>query len=348
MKLIDRYILRIFAGAMAATVIFMMGLYFILHFLAHVKHQADATVSFGANGYSLFSGLCRYYYVHMPEVGAMFGPYAILFAAMFTLHQLNQNNELVPIFAVGVSQFRVAVPIILASLALSGCLLLLREVVIPHHAREMVLISRMMRGKDNPKFDKLDLIGDARGNVFEAKEYDGTKLRLLNVWMLPNDQTELVSFEYLEWNDNEAQFRPSPADSMTTSEFAEISDLSIYDIHDERRVTRRSSYAQLNEQCERDPNNHQLAVMKHEHISYAFIPLVLLLLGLPLVLRGREKSVFLGLSICLALSLSFFTLNLALQRLGSKTENFSPAAAAWLPLILFGSLGLFFFEKGRR
>lgn len=348
MKMIDRYILRIFGGAMAATVIFMMGLYFILHFLAHVKHQADASVSFEANGYTLFSGLCRYYYVHMPEVGAMFGPYAILFAAMFTLHQLNQNNELVPVFAVGVSQFRVALPIILASLALSAGLLVLREVVIPNNAREMVLISRMMRGKDNPKFDKLDLISDAHGNIFEAKEYDGTALRLLEVWMLPKIQTDLAYFEYLEWDENRSQFKPSSDDVMSAEEFAAISDLNIYDIADERRVTKRSSYRELMLQSERMPNNRQLAVMKHEHVSYAFIPLVLLLLGLPLVLRGREKSVFLGLSICLALSLSFFTLNLALQRLGAKSENMDPAIAAWLPLLLFGSLGLLFFAKGRR
>ncbi len=351
MKLIDRYILKLFAGALAATFVFMMGLYFILHFLAHVKHQDDAAVSFAANGHSLFSGLCRYYMVHMPEVAAMFGPYAILFAAMFTLHHLNQNNELVPMFSVGVSQFRLALPIIIGAMLVSAALVGIREYVIPANAREMVLISRMMRGKDNPKFDKLELIVDPIGNVFEAKEWDGSKLQLNRVSMLPALGTKVVTFDYLRWTQSPGShgyFVPSPGSSLTVEQFRGVSNLSLHDIRDENRVTRRSSYAELKEQSERKPKNRQLAIMMHEHVSYAFTPLVLLLFGLPLVLRRKEKSIFVGLSVCLALSLSYFSLNLALQRLGSKSQFLDPLLASWLPLIIFGSIGLILFERSRR
>ena len=350
MKTTDRYILRIFAGAMTATVVFMLGLYFIIHFLAHVKHQEDATRSFAANGYSLFTGLCRYYAIHMPEVLAMFGPFAILFASMFTLHHLNQNNELVPLFSVGVSNFRAALPIILAALVLSVGLLVIREIVVPGNAREMVVISRMMRGKDNPRFDKLDLIRDAKGNVFHAREWDGTALRLIDVWMLPQGETELEYFDYLSWKaeGTAGLFEPSLGGPVSPERFRELSDLSLHDLPEERRVTRRSSYLELTRQARRRPDNQQLQVMRHEHLAYAFTPLVLLLIGLPLVLRGRKKSVFAGLTICLGLSLAFFTLNMALQRLGAKSLNVDPALAAWLPLIVFASIGLVLFEMGRR
>ncbi len=350
MKTIDRYILRIFAGAMAATAIFMMGLYLILHYLSHVKHQDEARASFAANGYTLIEGLCRYYFVHMPEIAALFGPYAILFAAMFTLHHLNQNNELVPVFAVGVSKFRVALPIILASFVLSGGLVALREIVIPANAREMVLISRMMRGKGDPKFSKLDLLSDSMGNIFDAGEWDATNLRLNDVWMLPSSSTQLFRFDYLAWRekDGKAEFVPAVGSAMPAERFAQTTDLSLYDIQDERRVTKRSSYFALKRQSEKVPRDRQLAVMKNEHIAYAFTPFVLLLFGLPLAIRGRKRSVFLGLSLCLGLSLAFFTTSLALQRLGAKTESIDPLLCAWLPLILFGSLGLFLFEVSRR
>ncbi len=57
-------------------------------------------------------------------------------------------------------------------------------------------------------------------------------------------------------------------------------------------------------------------------------------------LQDVLKNVFAGLLLCLGLSLGFFSLTLLMSRLGAQSEFVQPGLAAWLPVIICGSIGL--------
>ncbi len=72
----------------------------------------------------------------------------------------------------------------------------------------------------------------------------------------------------------------------------------------------------------------------------------LLLLGIPFVLRERHKSPVAGVGLCLVLSSAYFVVDFLLRDLGNR-GSLPPVAAAWLPPLVFGSLGLATYDSMR-
>jgi len=87
----------------------------------------------------------------------------------------------------------------------------------------------------------------------------------------------------------------------------------------------------------------ELLVSLHRRYSWPLANLVLLLLGLPFVLRQETRSLFLGIGICISICAAYFFVDYACVELGRK-EILSPVAAAWLPVLLFGPVGVFLFD----
>lgn len=344
MKLLDRYIIRQFLVALGSAVVFMIGLYLLLHFFSHMKDLSKAT--FSAEGYSTFTGLCTYYAVHLPFMVVLFGPYAILFAGMFTLHQLEQQNELTPIYAVGIGRLRVCMPVLLAAVVLAVGLVAVRELAVPSLSRDMERMHRLLKGREEWKDEDVPLLTDSRGNVFHVQgEWDGKRRVLRDVYIQRSGDSTSIRAGDLAWSGNGAQGRWTPSRSIdaATFDFRRDTDLTPHDV-EARRSKFRLSFEQLREMVRKRPDRRDLQVLMHTHITYAFTPLVLLLMGLPLVMRGRNRNVFIGLGICLVLSLAYFAVSQFLQRMGTDGDVINPMLGAWLPVILGGALGLVLYE----
>jgi lipopolysaccharide export system permease protein len=90
-----------------------------------------------------------------------------------------------------------------------------------------------------------------------------------------------------------------------------------------------------------DPVNAQekdaIAVALHVRILRPFMNLTLLLLSLPLVLRGYGGNMFVNLGLSLGTSALFYGINFMCQYLANN-GHISPELSAWAPLIGFGSL----------
>ena len=95
-----------------------------------------------------------------------------------------------------------------------------------------------------------------------------------------------------------------------------------------------------------DPSRSDIAVTLHSRWAFPLSNLILLLLGLPFVLGTESKGTFGGLVICVIICAAFYGINALCTELG-KEATLSPAAAAWLPIALFGPLGIFLFDGVR-
>jgi lipopolysaccharide export system permease protein len=72
----------------------------------------------------------------------------------------------------------------------------------------------------------------------------------------------------------------------------------------------------------------------HSRVVQPLLDLTLFFLGLPLILARENRNVFLAAGRCLLVVLFFFCVVTVCQGLGSRGVFFSPAFAAWLPLII--------------
>jgi lipopolysaccharide export LptBFGC system permease protein LptF len=100
----------------------------------------------------------------------------------------------------------------------------------------------------------------------------------------------------------------------------------------------------LKTQYQRQPEHRHLAVKLHHHFAFPFSHIILLFLGLPFVLHFENRSVFLSLISCFVICALFFVVSSISMNIANQSELFSPILAAWLPVMLFGSLGITLFD----
>ena len=84
-------------------------------------------------------------------------------------------------------------------------------------------------------------------------------------------------------------------------------------------------------------------VKYHSHFSAPLASIVLIILGLPFVLRQENVNVFLGVGICIIVCAAYIFIGLVSIEFGNNGK-LSPAAAAWFPVLLFGPTGIFLFD----
>jgi lipopolysaccharide export system permease protein len=83
------------------------------------------------------------------------------------------------------------------------------------------------------------------------------------------------------------------------------------------------------------PRMAPLAVQFHMRLTRPILGFLLVYLGLALILRDQNMSVFISAGLCLVMCATFFGVIFACKQLGDS-DIISPALAAWLPVLLFG------------
>ena len=87
----------------------------------------------------------------------------------------------------------------------------------------------------------------------------------------------------------------------------------------------------------------------HQRISFGFVPFVFCLLGVALALmpRGARANRSWGFMLCIFWLMAYYALLSLGKALGDK-NILHPIPALWLPNLVVGSIGLFFFRKAMR
>ena len=79
---------------------------------------------------------------------------------------------------------------------------------------------------------------------------------------------------------------------------------------------------------------NDVRVTVHSRLLQPFLDSLLVLLGLPLLLKGVNRNIFAAVGLCVGLVLLFTLVTMGSQLLGTS-YLISPVLAAWLPLLIF-------------
>jgi lipopolysaccharide export LptBFGC system permease protein LptF len=72
---------------------------------------------------------------------------------------------------------------------------------------------------------------------------------------------------------------------------------------------------------------------------------VLLFLGLPFVLNLGNRSGFVSLALSFGICAAFYMVTSVCMNIANQSDVLKPIFAAWLPVMLFGSLGITMFDR---
>ena len=127
-----------------------------------------------------------------------------------------------------------------------------------------------------------------------------------------------------------------------TDKFRVVSSFEPPDIVDVDTSVLYQSSGKLRTLYASDPSRRDVGVALHNRYAFPISNIVLLLLGLPFVLGTESKGTFGGVVICIMICGAFYGVHALCTQLGKTT--LPPAAAAWLPIALFGPIGIFLFD----
>jgi len=349
---LDRYVVRIFLSSWLASTALFVGLIGVVDFFSKVgdliEHSNAAGASLGVVG--------RMYLCRIPGIFVQVAPFVMLMAALFTVLRLQRHGELMAMFMTGRSPMRVLAPIFGMSVVCMAVLVVTQELLIPRLAKQRESDEALLL-HGNPDWTLDTTIRDAAGQILSVVDFHVSSETIGRLQASGSDERGRNRLTYGEnavydeaeggWrlHNGRLEVRDPGSDQIQIVEPAMFlrTDVRPQDLMNEKQQPFDLSYRDVLERSERYPQSARWRLLRHYHITYPLSVLLLVLLGVPFVLKRRHRGTMVGLGLAMLLCLAYMTVDVIVRDLG-LSGFLPPVIAAWLPVILAGSLSVILFD----
>lgn len=349
---LDNYILRAFIPTFFMCLIIISGIYVIVDLLQKLGEFVDM-------GGDAFSTGLRYYTYLFPVIIFQFFPAITLIAVCIVLVRMAKNREILAMQVAGISLYRILLPIFIVTVFMSFASFGDQEWIIPRFGQRL---ETLRQTSFNNTFQQNLLLDDKENrtlmriwkynnrtqqmkSVFILARYENGKKKFTinadegrwlgnNTWLL----TKVVKHIY-----DERGRWIAPVQQIDNLEFeSAITPMELGKIKLDPSLL---NFEQLKELCKNEPDNPRNSMLFHSRIAYTLTHFVLLLLGIPMVVgfERLSRNLFLRVGFCVLICGIFYSLSFVCSNLGN-TGILHPVLASWLPIVIFGSVGLLFFD----
>ncbi len=378
MRIIDRYLLRQFVQVFFICFVSLDGLYVVIDAFSNL----DEFLRYSEKDGSLFGLMAEFYGYRSIFMFERMSSMLTMITGMFTVTWIQRHNELTALTAAGVSRTRVIMPIVAAAIAISLGTCLGRELIIPQLAKKLDRDPKNLGGEAGqelkPRFDNetgilmqgvytfaneqriqqpsfvlpetLDQYGKqlgAENAYYRPPEGDRPGGYLFKKVLRPSQLTEKPS---LKLDGRAVVMTPHDAPWLQSDECFVISNINFDQLTGGRSWRQFSSTAQLIAGLS-NPSlglageyGADVRVAIHARVVQPLLDLTLLFLGLPLVLSGANRNVFVAIGLCGIVCTAFMMVVLGCQYLG-EISLLEPALAAWAPLMIFVPVAVGLFDR---
>ncbi|MBU6391577.1 MAG: LptF/LptG family permease [Planctomycetota bacterium] len=349
---LDNYILRAFIPTFFMCLIIISGIYVIVDLLQKLGEFVDM-------GGDAFSTGLRYYTYLFPVIIFQFFPAITLIAVGIVLVRMAKNREILAMQVAGISLYRILLPIFIVTVFMSFASFGDQEWIIPRFGQRL---ETLRQTSFNNTFQQNLLLDDKENrtlmriwkynnrtqqmkSVFILARYENGKKKFTinadegrwlgnNTWLLTKGVKHIYD-ERGRWI--------APVQQIDNLEFASaITPMELGKIKLDPSLL---NFEQLKELCKNEPDNPRNSMLFHSRIAYTLTHFVLLLLGIPMVVgfERLSRNLFLRVGFCVLICGIFYSLSFVCSNLGN-TGILHPVLASWLPIVIFGSVGLLFFD----
>ena len=379
MLIIDRYLLRQFVQVFLICFFSLDGLYIVIDAFSNLDEflhyaETEGTV------YGLIAEFYSYRSIFMFE---RMSSMLTMITGMFTVTWIQRHNELTALTAAGVSRARVIRPIVVAAVSISLLVGAGRELVIPLLAKKLDRDPKNLRGDSGqefqPRYDNetnilmqgsftyLNKLRIEKPSFLlpETLNKYGKQLAAANAYYQEATESHPSGYLFegvtsperlLENHSLSADGKPivlTPVDEpawLKPDECFVVSNVSFEQLSGGQGWRQFSSTRQLIAGLS-NPSlglagefGADVRVAIHARIVQPFLDLTLLFLGLPLVLHGTNRNVFIAIGLCGAVCTAFMMVVMGCQYLG-QISLIRPALAAWAPLMVFVPVAVALYER---
>ena len=346
---LDRYVAGIYLSCWFLAIVFFAGLFGVVDFFAKIGDLLDHARSTGGGA----AIIGRFYACQAPRIFKEAAPFVMLMAALLTVLRLQRHNEFMAMLLTGRSSRRVLLPVFVLTAFFVGVLAWVQESVAPRVSVERErLESQLLKGRTDWTIEAIHM-RDAQGWLFSAHEvhvYTGLIGKLHVSGRDAQGRNVSVSGSDATWDEQAGGWRLQggvrEVRDVKTGELIETGDAALVvtdvrpeDLLMEHREAFDLSYGEILEKSERYPTAPGYRLLRHYHVTYPLSVMLLVVLGVPFVLRRPQRRGFVGVGAALLLCVGFMLVDATARDLGNH-GFLHPVVAAWLPVILAGSLGV--------
>lgn len=357
-SLIDRYILKLFLGFFIGGLIVFITIFLAVDVMSITIRFPDAPSA----------ALLRYYLFYTPEIVNLMFPIACLLGVLFTLSSLNRSNELLALFASGMSLVRICLPIFIGVGVLSAVFFTAADQLLPRFVqlKNYTYYHEIKKHPAQYSTIKTDRIWyRSKNTIFNIKTINKQKATAEGLTLYQfSDGWELAQMITASRVELMGQKWKLLKGSMTL--FAEETSFPLTQDFDEKIITIdeelgdiQSSfnsvdvlsfkdlkrYIQKNKEAGLDTVS--LEVVYHDKFASLIAAFVMVLLGIPFsVSSNRSGGVMLNIGFCLLTVVIYWAMKNSSLALGHH-GTLPPVVAAWGPNFLMVLVGLGLVAKTR-
>jgi len=356
--LMDLYLLRKFFAYFATLMLVFVFLFEAFTFFELLDDIARHRIAFVV--------VMEYFLFLTPYLLYQLAPLAALVATLATLGIMSKNNEIVACKASGISLYRLAIPLLIAGLALAGSMIVLDDTFLPYANQRQDALRNQIKGRppqtykqperwifgQNSKIYNYDLFDPAQ-NLFGG-------LTVLEIDPVTFEIRRRVFAARAQWSEAQKLWvlesgwmREFSAGTIVRYEHFNVKDLPELTeppSYFNREVTPaiQMSWPQLRRYID---DLHRagfdvagLTVQWHRKLAFPLIAPVSMLLAFPFAFLVGTRGAIGGVAIGIAIGIVYWLGAELLAAMGSVGQ-LPPLLAGWSPDIVFFFLGLYFFFK---
>ncbi len=365
---LDRYVLSHFVQSYLTAMLLMTGLFMVIDMASNLDNYLE-TWEDGSSAPA--SVLLRYYILNLPYLFLQVAPFITLIAGMFTVAKMLKAREVTAVLSAGVSARRMLLPIFMSGVVLALGMFTLREALGLGVARERDSLRDILeKQRFEETYEELAIIEASASVVFldefRPEPADGGPPRVDGLTAILRTDAEYGVGNYIrtgaktaEWVDgvwrlHEGRRTVISADDTGQNREESIDSLDGYEFDPELALTFKRakdaplelSFSEVEELMRRDPDDTSYQTLWHYHLTFPLANVILLLVGIPLMFtyergRGSERMAIGGL-----LCVFFYAADFVFRTLGIKGQ-LSPLLSAWIPVLIFGAIGVMLYDSLR-
>ncbi|MEE2877035.1 MAG: LptF/LptG family permease [Candidatus Neomarinimicrobiota bacterium] len=363
MKRIDTYVIRQFISLLGTSLLGFIVIFLVVDAVENIDKFIDAEVP---------KAIIAVYYFHsIPWFISIGLPMAVLVSTIFTVGLLSRRNELTAMKASGVSLYRIAMPLIVCSIIISGGSFFFEDQVVTtgNQKRRAIEKDYLIKSRSRGYSSKNQEIFLRKSDIFhiaidryrpKTRKATGVVIHFMDDGKL----TKRIDARTMTWKEKEEkwwlntyairQFHPDGFE--TAVHFSRRDTLLAIDFYPDDLTKRaispqeknyldlKSFIAELNEN---GVDTTRWKVNLYGKISFAFTNVIVVLFSFPLVAFKPKTGLAFGAGMSVFVIFGYYAFIRFGQTLGYK-GILEPVLSAWIGNIIFSIGGIILLIRARK
>tara|TARA_B100001094_G_scaffold133465_1_gene129312 strand:- start:140 stop:1234 length:1095 start_codon:yes stop_codon:yes gene_type:complete len=359
---LDRYLINQFWIILGIAILGFLSIFMVVDLIENLDRFMDNNVP--------STVVFRYYVYTLPYFISIGLPMAVLISTVFSLGSMVKRNEWTAMKASGISLYRIAFPLIICGVLLSGISFLLDNKLVAYGNEKRFeidrdYVKRKSRHKLKNTLKDIFIQKNSSNHISLSKYflqktvgYDLTMVDLDDLTINERIDAKKISWDLdsLKWSVSDYSIRQFNEHGLETNVKIGTRDSLIdlgfmpVDIQQQARKPDELDYYRLTERITQLKDNGvdtvKWEVTRYIKISFAFTNLIVILCGIPLVVFKERSSLSFGAGASVFVIFGYYALIKFGQSLGFKGV-IEPMFSAWLGNITFIIAAMILFWRAK-